>query len=38
MKLESLVQLQGFDVSAAHTAQVDAINTYKILKACKREK
>ena len=37
MKLESLSRLQGFDVSAAHTAQVDAINTYKILKLVKEK-
>ena len=37
MKLESLSRLQGFDVSGAHTAQFDAINTFKILKLIKQK-
>ena len=37
MKLESLSRLQGFDVSGAHTAQFDAINTFKILKLFKQK-
>ena len=37
MKLESLSRLQGFDVSGAHQAQFDAINTYKILKVIKEK-
>ena len=37
MKLESLSRLQGFDVSGAHQAQFDAINTYKILKLIKEK-
>jgi len=37
MKLESLSRLQGFDVSGAHQAQFDAVNTYKILKLIKEK-